>query len=116
MSQYLIDFCYLVTIFLLVLAFFIVRAVPSGSPFNIDLYRDNTIISFAIYNPAELQYRSGPPQEKFESTTGTLTGTRKTIKTATIVSTTKTLGTHPSTQQINHTLILRNGLTGYLPI
>jgi hypothetical protein len=64
MSQYLIAFCYLVTIFLLFLAFFIVRAVPSGSPFNIDLYRDNTIISFAIYNPAELQYRSGPPQEK----------------------------------------------------
>jgi hypothetical protein len=64
MSQYLIAFCYLVTIFLLFLAFFIVRAVPSGSPFNIDLYRDNTIISFAIYNPAELQYRTGPPQEK----------------------------------------------------
>jgi hypothetical protein len=64
MSQYLIAFCYLVTICLLFLAFFIVRAVPSGSPFNIDLYRDNTIISFAIYNPAELQYRTGPPQEK----------------------------------------------------
>jgi hypothetical protein len=64
MSQYLIAFCYLVTIFLLFLAFFIVRAVPSGSPFNIDLYRDNTIISLAIYNPAELQYRTGPPQEK----------------------------------------------------
>jgi hypothetical protein len=64
MSQYLIAFCYLFTIVLLFLAFFIVRAVPSGSPFNIDLYRDNTIISFAIYNPAELQYRFGPPQEK----------------------------------------------------
>jgi hypothetical protein len=63
MSQYLIAFCYLVTIFLLFLAFFIARAVPSGSPCNIDLYRDNTIIFFAIYNPAELQYRSGPPQE-----------------------------------------------------
>jgi hypothetical protein len=64
MNQYLITLCYLFTIVLLFLAFFIVRAVPSGSPFNIDLYRDNTIISFAIYNPAELQYRTGPPQEK----------------------------------------------------
>jgi hypothetical protein len=64
MSQYLIAFCYLFTIVLLFLAFFIVRAVPFGSPFNIDLYHDNTIIFFAIYNPAELQYRSGPPQEK----------------------------------------------------
>jgi hypothetical protein len=79
MSQYLIAFCYLVTIFLLFLAFFIVRAVPSGSPFDIDLYRDNTIISFAIYNPAELQYRTGPPpRERFENTTGTLIGTKKT--------------------------------------
>jgi hypothetical protein len=66
MSQYLIAFCYLFTIILLFLAFFIVRAVPSGSPFNIDLYRDNTIISFAIYNPAELQYRTSPPQEKVQ--------------------------------------------------
>jgi hypothetical protein len=57
MSQYLITFCYLLTIVLLFLAFFIILAVPSSSPFNIDLYRDNTIISFAIYNPAELQYR-----------------------------------------------------------
>jgi hypothetical protein len=64
MNQYLIALCYLFTIVLLFLAFFIVRAVPSGSPFNIDLYRDNTIISFAIYNLAELQYRTGPPQEK----------------------------------------------------
>jgi hypothetical protein len=64
MNQYLIALCYLFTIVLLFLALFIVRAVPSGSPFNIDLYRDNTIISFAIYNPAELQYRTGPPQEK----------------------------------------------------
>jgi hypothetical protein len=64
MNQYLIALCYLFTIILLFLAFFIVRAVPSGFPFNIDLYRDNTIISFAIYNPAELQYRSSPPQEK----------------------------------------------------
>jgi hypothetical protein len=64
MNQYLIAFCYLFTITLLFLAFFIARAVPSSSPFNIDLYRDNTIISFAIYNPAELQYWFGPPQEK----------------------------------------------------
>jgi hypothetical protein len=64
MNQYLIALCYLFTIVLLFLAFFIVRAVPFSSPFNIDLYRDNTIISFAIYNPAELQYRTGPPQEK----------------------------------------------------
>jgi hypothetical protein len=64
MNQYLIAFCYLFTIALLFLAFFIARAVPSGSPFNIDLYCDNTIISFAIYNPAELQYWFGPPQEK----------------------------------------------------
>jgi hypothetical protein len=64
MSQYLIAFCYLFTIVLLFLAFFIIRAVPFSSPFNIDLYCDNTIISFAIYNPAELQYRTGPPQEK----------------------------------------------------
>jgi hypothetical protein len=63
MNQYLIAFCYLFTIALLFLAFFIARAVPSGSPFNINLYHDNTIISFAIYNPAELQYRFGPPQE-----------------------------------------------------
>jgi hypothetical protein len=116
MSQYLIAFCYLVTILLLFLAFFIVRAVPSGSPFNIDLYRDNTIIFFAIYNPAELQYRSGPPQEKFKSTTGTPIGTRKTTKTATIVSTTKTLGPRPNTQQINHILTPQSGLIGYLPI
>jgi hypothetical protein len=64
MNQYLIAFCYLFTIALLFLAFFIARAVPSGLPFNIDLYHDNTIISFAIYNPAALQYRFGPPQGK----------------------------------------------------
>jgi hypothetical protein len=54
----------LVTIILLFLAFFIIRAVPAGSPLNINLYRDNTIISFAIYNPAELQYWSGSLKEK----------------------------------------------------
>jgi hypothetical protein len=66
MSQYLIAFCYLFTIVLLFLALFIVRAVPSGSPFNIDLYRDNTIISFAIYNPAELRYCSNETKETLE--------------------------------------------------
>jgi hypothetical protein len=78
MSQYLIAFCYLVTIFLLFLAFFIVRAVPSGSPFNIDLYRDNTIISFAIYNPANSNTGPVHLKKKFENTTGTLIGTKKT--------------------------------------
>jgi hypothetical protein len=66
MNQYLITLCYLFTIILLCLAFFIVRAVPSGSPFNIDLYRDNTIISFAIYNPAELTYRFNSTKETLE--------------------------------------------------
>jgi hypothetical protein len=56
MNQYLLAFCYLFTTILLFLAFFIVRAVPAGSPLNIDLYRDNTIISLAIYNLAELSY------------------------------------------------------------
>jgi hypothetical protein len=64
MNQYLIAFCYLVTIILLFLAFFIVRAVPAGSPLNIDLYCDNMIISFTIYNPAELHYWSGSPEGK----------------------------------------------------
>jgi hypothetical protein len=63
MSQYLIAFCYLFTIVLLFLAFFIVRAVPAGSPLNIDLYRDNTIISLAIYNPAELITVSTKPRK-----------------------------------------------------
>jgi hypothetical protein len=66
MNQYLIALCYLFTIILLFLAFFIVRAVPSGSPFNIDLYRDNTIISFAIYNLAELTYRFNSTKETLE--------------------------------------------------
>jgi hypothetical protein len=66
MSQYLIAFCYLFTIVLLFLAFFIIRAVPAGSPLNIDLYRDNTIISLAIYNPAELSYRSNETKETLE--------------------------------------------------
>jgi hypothetical protein len=66
MSQYLLAFCYLFTIVLLFLAFFIVRAVPARSPLNIDLYRDNTIISLAIYNPAELSYRSNETKETLE--------------------------------------------------
>jgi hypothetical protein len=64
MKQSLIAFWYLVTIILLFLAFFIIRAVPTGSPLNIDLYRDQTIISSAIYNPAELCERFNPPEEK----------------------------------------------------
>jgi hypothetical protein len=66
MSQYLIAFCYLFTIVLLFLAFFIIRAVPAGSPLNIDLYRDNTMISLAIYNPAELCYHSNETKEALE--------------------------------------------------
>jgi hypothetical protein len=54
------------TIVLLFLAFFIIRAVPSGSPFNIDLYCDNTIISLAIYNPAELSYQFNSTKETLE--------------------------------------------------
>jgi hypothetical protein len=64
MTQYLIASCNLVTIVLLFLTFFIIRAVPTGSPLNIDLYRDHTIISFAIYNPVELCYWSNSPEEQ----------------------------------------------------
>jgi hypothetical protein len=60
MNQYLIAFCYLFTIILLFFAFFIVRCLPPGHPLNIDLYRSNTIISLAIYNPAEFTF----PEEK----------------------------------------------------
>jgi hypothetical protein len=66
MNQYLIAFCYLFTIALLFLASFIIRAVPSGSPLNIDLYRDNTIISLAVYNPAELSYHSNTAKDTLE--------------------------------------------------
>jgi hypothetical protein len=66
MNQYLIAFCYLFTIVLLFLAFFIIRAVPSGSPLNIDLYHDNMIISLAIYNLAELRYHSNTTKETLE--------------------------------------------------
>jgi hypothetical protein len=64
MNQYLLAVCYLFTIVLLFFAFFIVRCLPPGCPLNIYLYRSNTIISLAIYNP----------------------------KIATIISMTKTLG------------------------
>jgi hypothetical protein len=63
MSQYLIAFCYLFTIVHLFLAFFIIWAVPAGSPLNIDLYHDNTIISLAIYNLAELRYHFNETKE-----------------------------------------------------
>jgi hypothetical protein len=66
MNQYLIAFCYLFILALLFLAFFIIRAVPSSSPLNIDLYRDNTIISLAIYNPAELSYWFNSTKETLE--------------------------------------------------
>jgi hypothetical protein len=66
MSQYLIAFCYLFTIVLLFLAFFIIWAVPAGSPPNINLYLDNTIISLAIYNLAELSYRFNSTKETLE--------------------------------------------------
>jgi hypothetical protein len=66
MNQFLIAFCYLATITLLFLAFFIIRTVPSGSPLNIDLYHDNMIISLAIYNPAELSYCSNVTKETLE--------------------------------------------------
>jgi uncharacterized protein YbaR (Trm112 family) len=47
----------------LFLAFFIIRAIPAGSLLNIDLYRDNTIISLAIFNPAELCYHFNSTKE-----------------------------------------------------
>jgi hypothetical protein len=66
MNQFLIAFCYLFTITLLFLAFLIVRAVPSSSPLNIDLYCDNTIIFLAIYNPAELSYHPNVTKKTLE--------------------------------------------------
>ena len=56
MNQYLIAFCYLFIVILLFLAFFICRAVPASQPINIDLYRNNTIISFAISDPSQIAY------------------------------------------------------------
>jgi hypothetical protein len=66
MNQHLIAFYYLFTIILLFLAFCIIQAVPSGSPLNIDLYHNNMIISFAIYNPAEFSYWSNSTKETLE--------------------------------------------------
>jgi hypothetical protein len=63
MNQYLIAFCYLFTIILLFFAFFIVRCLPPGRPLNIDLYHSNTIISLAIYNPAEFNIPEGKKPE-----------------------------------------------------
>ena len=64
MNQYLIAFCYLFTIILLFLAFFICRAVPAGQPINIDLYQNNTIISFSISNPSQITYTVPEEQHK----------------------------------------------------
>ena len=64
MNQYLIAFCYLFTVILLFIAFFICRAVPVGQPINIDLYRNNTIISFAISNPSQITYTVPEEQHK----------------------------------------------------
>jgi hypothetical protein len=66
MNQYLITFCYLFTIVLLFLAFFIIQAVLSGPPLNIELYHDNMIISLAIHNPVELGYRSNVTKDTLE--------------------------------------------------
>jgi hypothetical protein len=63
MNQYLIAFCYLFTIILLFLAFFIVCCLPPGHPLNIDLYRSNTTISLAIYNPVEFNIPEGKKPE-----------------------------------------------------
>ena len=65
MNQYLIAFCYLFTVVLLFLAFFIRRAVPAGQPINIDFYRNNTIISFAISDPSQITYTV--PEEQYEA-------------------------------------------------
>ena len=56
MNQYLITFFYLFTVILLFLAFLICRVVPAGQPINIDLYCNNTILSFAIINPSLVSY------------------------------------------------------------
>ena len=64
MNQYLIAFCYLFTIILLFFVFFICQAVPAGQPINIDLYWNNTIISFAISDPSQIAYTV--PEEQHE--------------------------------------------------
>ena len=56
MNQYLIAFCYLFTIILLFLAFLICRVIPAGQSINIDLYHNNTILSFAISHPSQITY------------------------------------------------------------
>ena len=68
MNQYLIAFCYLFTVILLFLAFLIYWAVPSGQPINIDLYRNNTVLSFAITDPSLVSYivLQGETQEQEE--------------------------------------------------
>ena len=58
MNQYLIAFCYLF------LAFFICQAVPVGQPINIDLYRNNTIISFSISDPSQIAYTVSEEQHE----------------------------------------------------
>ena len=52
------------TIILLFLAFFICRAVPIGQPINIDLYQNNTIISFDISDPSQIAYTVPEEQHK----------------------------------------------------
>ena len=65
MNQYLIAFGYLFTVILLFLAFFICRAIPAGQPINIDLYWNDTIISFAISDPLQIAYVV--PEEQHEA-------------------------------------------------
>ena len=65
MNQYLIAFCYLFTVILLFLAFFICWAVPAGQPINMDLYWNNTIISFTISDPSQIAYIV--PEEQYEA-------------------------------------------------
>ena len=65
MNQYLITFCYLFTAILLFLAFLICRAVPADQLINIDLYQNNTIISFAISDPSQIAYVV--PEEQHEA-------------------------------------------------
>ena len=69
MNQYLIAFCYLFTVILLFLAFLIFRAIPAGQPINIDLYCNNTILSFTIPNPSLVSYivPKGDEQEEVDN-------------------------------------------------
>jgi hypothetical protein len=62
MSQYLITFCYLFTIVLLFLAFFIIWTVPSGSQSTLTF-----IVTFlVIYNSTELGYHSNTTKDTLE--------------------------------------------------